>query len=235
MTQSVLALLHGVAPGLESAMLGSLGRAFERHGQGIRTASFTRGERPPRVGHGIRMVVVMGSLDSVLDPDLPWLDDELRYLGQAVDRGIPVLGVCFGAQLLAAILGGRVEHAAVPETGFVDVTSADPAGVPSGRWYAFHHDLIRPPCDAEVVATSAACVQAFRHGPHLGVQFHPEVTPQTLQAWQTGFFGRSGGVSAADSRLLAEHAATLDGADTDRRTDRIVQGFVRQARVLSAA
>ena len=235
MTQSVLALLHGVTPGRESAILGSLGRAFERHGHGIRVASFTGGERPPRVVRGTRMMVVMGSLDSVLDPEVAWLDEEVRYLGQVIDRGIPVLGVCFGAQLLAAILGGRVERAPVPEAGFVEVSSADPSRIPSGRWYAFHHDRIVPPCDSEVLATSTACVQAFRHGPHLGVQFHPEVTADTLQAWRTGFAGRTGGVSPVESRLLAAHAVELAGADMAGRADRIVRGFVRRARVLSAA
>ncbi|WOP18110.1 type 1 glutamine amidotransferase [Raineyella sp. LH-20] len=237
MTHSVLALVHGVTTGHETAHLGTLGPAFERRGLGVRIASFTAAEHPPRLDHGIRMLVVMGSLDSVLDRDVPWLDRESRYIAEAVGRGVPVLGVCFGAQLLSRILGGRVVRAERPETGLVPVESIDTEQIPGGRWYSFHHDQIIAPCDAQVLATSAECVQAFRHGPHLGVQFHPEVTPRTLDSWRDGFVGRAGGPGEEAGRLLVEHSreVTAEAPALARQAEQLVRGFVRHARLAAAA
>ncbi|WP_194793170.1 type 1 glutamine amidotransferase [Raineyella fluvialis] len=176
------------------------------------------------------MLVVMGSRDSSTDRSLPWLDDESRFVAAAIARGVPVMGICFGAQLLAGLTGGRVLPGAAMERGMVDVSSEQVDRVPAGPWYAHHRDEIVPPPEADVIATSAASVQAFGYGPHLGVQFHPEATEATLDVWRTSFSATAGAPTdddaewEADRRALQEHRIALAA-----RTGTLVRGFVRSA------
>ena len=124
----------------------------------------------------------MGSAHAAYDDELPWLAPELAYLRRAVDVGTPVLGICFGGQALARVLGGTVGRAPMPERGLTTVESLDPA-VPAGPWMEFHHDAFTLPPGATPLARSEAGLQAFAHGPHLGVQFHPEISPDVFAAW----------------------------------------------------
>lgn len=126
-------------------------------------------------------VVVLGASWSVNDPQ-PWISEEVAWL-QACER--PVLGICFGAQLLAAATGGAVEQSPVKEIGWVmvePVPGTRPAIEP-GPWLQFHGDRCVLPGAATVLATTEVCVQAFTVGPHLAVQFHPEVGAAQLRAW----------------------------------------------------
>ena len=95
---------------------------------------------------------------------------------------LPVLGICFGAQALSVALGGGRRRAAVPEIGWVEVASSC-GGVCPGPWFAWHDDVIDPPPGATVTASNAYGPQAYRHGRHVGVQFHPEVTPGIVAGW----------------------------------------------------
>jgi len=94
-----------------------------------------------------------------------------------------VLGICFGAQALAAALGGCVHKLARPEVGWVTVRSNDDERIPSGPWLAWHEDgFTLPPLGYEL-ASNAFGVQAFCHCRHLGVQFHPEVDAAIVSDW----------------------------------------------------
>lgn len=230
MRHSVLALLHGVDPGAEPAILGHLLGAFARCGHDVGTASFTD-HRPPRLHlDGLRMLVVMGSLDSSSDDTLPWLDAESRFVCGAISAGIPVLGICFGAQLLARLTGGRVIPDGATERGMVQVDSRDPGRVPSGQWYAHHRDATVPPPEAEILATSETAVQAFAYGPHLGVQFHPEATPATLDAWRTSFRGTHQTLDPGDPSWQSDRAVlAAQDRDLAARSTALVRGFVRGA------
>lgn len=111
-----------------------------------------------------------------------WVPGEIEALRGAIAAQVPVLGLCFGGQALALALGGGVHRMAKPEIGWVEVSSDDP-GVPAGRWVQYHYDLLEVPPGAQEVARSPAGPAAFRHGPHLGLQFHPEATPEQMNAW----------------------------------------------------
>ncbi len=150
-----------------------------------------RGEPFPGMDR-IGGVIVTGSLESVTEPK-PWMDRAGRWL-LGVARTTPVLGVCFGHQLLAHALGARVErHPGGPEVGSheVELTPAgrrDPlfAGLGSPLLVQEHHEdhVPEPPPGAEILASNDhSPVQAFAHGPNIrAVQFHPEFDAHRNQA-----------------------------------------------------
>ncbi|WP_210479858.1 type 1 glutamine amidotransferase [Naasia sp. SYSU D00948] len=132
-------------------------------------------------------VVVLGSEASAYDDSLDWLRSEKRFLRPLVERGVPVLGLCFGAQLLALLTGGQVRRAAQTVRGWTDVDADD--DVLAGRWLSWHGDEILAPPRAVVRARSATCLEAFRIGRHLGLQYHPEVTAGIVDGWSAQDFG----------------------------------------------
>lgn len=131
-----------------------------------------------------RAIVVLGSDASVIGGgSAPWVAGEVAWIRRAALAGVPVLGICFGAQVLAAALGGDVHRMPAPQVGWEAVPSIDIRALPSGPWLSWHEDAVTPPPGARVLARDEVCVQAFAAGPHLGVQFHPEVTPSIVEGW----------------------------------------------------
>ena len=133
---------------------------------------------------GFDGVVVTGSRSSVYW-DEAWIPPLVEYVKYAHERGVPVLGVCFGHQLLADALGGGVGDMGEYEIGYREVTqtaeSALLAGVPE-TFTAFttHSDaVVELPPDAELLAENDYGVHAFRVGDSYGVQFHPEYDTDT--------------------------------------------------------
>ncbi len=160
---------------------GFIGDAFEARGAALDVHLFPD-DGPLPAFDGVDHIVVLGAVSSVNDPD-PWIAAELSWLRAADQAGVPVLGICFGAQALSAALGGRVEAMGRLEIGWVLVDPADPDVIPAGPWLEFHHDRCLPPPSATVLARNEAGVQAFRIGRHLAVQFHPEVDGPQLKRW----------------------------------------------------
>jgi GMP synthase-like glutamine amidotransferase len=160
---------------------GLIGTAFETKGAELDVRLFPDGGPLPGAS-GVDHVVVLGAIPSLND-DLAWIAEELTWLRQMDRAGVPILGICFGAQALCAALGGRVERAPRKEIGWVMVDSADPDLVPPGPWLEFHGDRCILPRTARVLAANELCVQAFTIGRHLGVQFHPEIDGAQLKRW----------------------------------------------------
>ncbi len=136
----------------------------------------------PRPG-SFDLLVVMGSVASTTDHTVPWIPPERRLVAAVVDAGTAVLGVCFGGQLLAQVLGARVNRASRPERGWHRIDTDDPERVPTGPWLMWHQDQFTVPPGAVALARTDVCVQAFVLGPHTGVQFHPEVTAEIVGPW----------------------------------------------------
>jgi GMP synthase (glutamine-hydrolysing) len=123
----------------------------------------------------------------------PFLLPERDFLTSALAAGLPVLGICLGGQLLARALGARVEKAEAPETGFFPVhPTPEAAGDPlfscfrdGDRMFQWHEDTFELPAGATpLLVGDGVTRQTFRAGDRAwGVQFHPEVTPQLLEAW----------------------------------------------------
>jgi GMP synthase (glutamine-hydrolysing) len=149
------------------------------------------GDPLPAIGDLDGLVVMGGPMGANDDADHPNLPGERALLAAAVDRGIPVLGVCLGAQLLAAALGARVYRGPTLEVGLgeVEVVADDPVLGPTGSRLPamhWHHDTFDLPAGATWVARSAAYRhQAFRVGERAwGLQFHVEVDAALAAAWR---------------------------------------------------
>ena len=171
---------------------GALLEPLERAGSVQRWDTFTHPARPDL--DGIDAIV---SLGGTAHPDQdhaePWLAAELDLLEEALDVGIPVLGVCLGGQLLARVAGGRIAKVETPEVArFADIgllpDAADDllfAGLPrpffgfEWHWYGFE-----APPGATLLARNASTQQAFRfQNRDWGLQLHIEVTAATLAEW----------------------------------------------------
>jgi len=138
---------------------------------------------PPRAGD-YGWLATLGSEHTPGAPSAPpWVEAEVEFLRRGLELEIPVLGLCFGGQTLAVAAGGSVAPSVPPEVGWMEVETSDPALVPRGPWLHYHYDLLCPPPGAAVVAWSPAGPAAFVLGPSLGVQFHPESTPEIAAEW----------------------------------------------------
>jgi GMP synthase-like glutamine amidotransferase len=175
-----------VVANAEDADPGFVGDRLEQHGYVLRTVLRDAGETPTSIALAGEpdLILLLGSEWSVWAPvDPVALDAECELVRSAREVGVPVLGLCYGAQLLAHAFGGSVSLAPKPEIGFVDVDTSDGELVPAGPWTAFHLDVLQPPPDATVIARNACGIQAFVLPGVLGVQFHPEVRPAVLEDW----------------------------------------------------
>jgi GMP synthase-like glutamine amidotransferase len=137
-------------------------------------------DRDPR---DYELIVSLGSEHAAYDDTMPWLDRERRLLAEAAAADVALLGICFGSQLLARALGGEAMRAARAEIGWVTIDTQEPSLIDAGPWMQWHYDTFTLPAGAALLADSPAGPQAFRLGRSLGVQFHPEVTPEIVAWW----------------------------------------------------
>lgn len=210
----------GDAPaGLISTWLGE--RGIEER---VRRVSGDGGRLPdPR---DYELIVPLGSEAAAYDDAVPWLADQLTMLRQAVEADVPVLGICFGSQLLARALGGEAMRNAAPEIGWVRIDSDDPDLIGEGPWMEWHYDTFTAPPGARLIARSAAGPQAYTIGRSLGVQFHPEVTVGIVADWVADGVDQLARAGLDPERLLAE-TRELDAGNRERAW-RLLDAFVER-------
>jgi GMP synthase-like glutamine amidotransferase len=173
---------------------------------------------------GIDLVLVLGSDWSVYgEPNRTEVDGEVALVREAHERGTPTFGICFGAQVLAAALGGTVRRSAVLELGWCTVESLDGA-VPPGPWMQWHQDTFDVPSGVELLARSPAGPQAIRAVRSFAVQFHPEVDVAIVESWIEADAGRDLGRAGVDpAELLA--ATRRHVLEAEARTRALVHWF----------
>jgi|SRR5579862_623010 len=166
------------------------------------------------------LVVVLGGPIGVYEADVyPFITNEIAAVAARLRADRPTLGICLGAQMMAAALGARVAPGPVKEIGWAPVTLSD-AGkasalaplrdIPVLHWHGDNCDL---PAGCERLASTAPCqVQAFSRTPaQLALQFHIEVEPARVERWLIGHtveLGKAG----IDPRTLREQAKTYGAA-----------------------
>ncbi len=162
-----------------------------------------------------------------------WLLPELEKLKQAHNDGIPILGICFGGQLMARALGGSVARAPKAEVGWYEIESNDTTLIPTGPWFTYHWDRWMTPKGATEIAKTEGANQAFVMGRTLALQFHQEVDPEVLEAW-LAMEGGCAEVEAegVDVEQLRSQTKSIQPA-SDKRTYDLVDTFLRRVATAS--
>lgn len=210
---------------------GFLGERANSHGVELVVARRDPNGCPPALS-AYDMVFSLGSKWSVMAAgSTPWIAREIDLVRTAVAQDVPVLGVCFGAQVLAAALGGAVRAAPRPEFGWIRIQSLDEFVVAEGPWFAWHYDVVDLPDRARLLARNSCGVQAFQAGRSMGVQFHPEVTAAILGRWLGDLDGEPAAADVDVSELQSASAASLPAARGNAHT--LFDQFLRLARTPS--
>jgi len=177
MTGRLLVIEHGAY-----APAGLLGDWAADRALAVHTIALHAGEPLPADISGYAAAVSLGSGRAAYDDTVPWLAAELSFLDRLLAADVPVLGICFGAQALARVLGARLYRLSAPEIGWARVTVRCPA-LPEGPWLSWHYDGFDLPSGAVELGANEVSLQAFSLGPHTGVQFHPEATQPIARSW----------------------------------------------------
>lgn len=171
------------------------------------------------------LIVSLGSEFAAFDDSKPFVPREARLMERAVDADVPILGLCFGGQLLARVLGGE-GFRATAEIGWLPVRSSRPDLVPEGPWFQWHFDSFTVPEGTKLIAESDAGPQAFVAGRSLGLQFHPEVTVEIMDEWVRVYRHELDAEGVDPDALLEE---TRRRAEASRAMAwRLFEGFVEE-------
>ncbi|HEY1076674.1 MAG TPA: type 1 glutamine amidotransferase [Fontimonas sp.] len=213
--------------------LGCIAPALIACGHDLQVTPWFAGAKAPALGDYDALIVMGGPMNVDEFEQHPWLRDERAAVRAAIDAGKPVLGICLGAQLIAASLGARVTRNAHVEIGWFDVYRPPQAvqgsllaGFPE-RFPAFHWhgDTFALPPGADLLLSSEACAhQAFQIGPRvLGLQFHLEVTAANARDMYVG-------ETMQCSQYVQEPAAVLAQLDhfagSNRRMQRLLDNWL---------
>ena len=172
------------------------------------------------------LIVSLGSEFPAYDQSIRWIEHEADLFQDAYEADVPNLGLCFGGQLLARVLGGRVFPAEREEIGWLPVRSRAPDLVPEGPWFQWHFDAFTSPPGSQVLATTDVGDQAYIVGKSLGLQFHPEVTPEIMDSWVRAYAHELEEHGVDPEALLHE---THERRDTTRATAwKLFDAFLEQ-------
>lgn len=206
---------------------GLIGEAFEARGYEIDLVMMDERSASPSL-EGYERLVILGSKCAVYDHEVEaaWFHRELKLIAEADARGLPILGICFGAQALCRHFGGVVSRAADGEVGWFEIDVVDGVELSRGPWFEFHFDACELPRSAELWATSPRAVQAFAIGAHVGVQFHPEIDEAQLKEWLASDEGETRKLGLDVATLLEETARETPAARI--RAQELVDLFLRR-------
>lgn len=155
-----------------------------------------------------------------------WLQPELAWVKAAVESGTPVLGICFGGQLIARAMGGSVTRAPHNEIGWANVWSDRPELVSEGPWFQFHYDRWEMPAEGVEIARNPYAPQAFLINNALALQFHPEVTAASLKGWLDWGGDTQVEKDGQDGAVMLGQTAAYEAAARQRTFD-LIDAFLR--------
>lgn len=145
-----------------------------------------------------------------------WLTPEIELCRNLVQSNKPVLGICFGGQLMARALGGTVAPGQHPEIGWTYIWSDDQTLVSNGPWFQFHYDQFTVPPGATEIARNPVAPQAFSINRSLGVQFHPELDSSALKGWLDEGGWPSVEKDHQDGQIMLAQTVAEDAAGQER-------------------
>ena len=174
-----------------------------------------------------QLLVSLGSEHAAYDDSLALVQRGKRLFTRAIECDVPVLGLCFGGQLVARVLGAEVFRAKEAEIGWLPVRSLDPEFVGSGPWLQWHSDTFSLPPQARLLADSTVGPQVFSQGRSLGVQFHPEVTPEIIEVWVRVYRHELDAEGVDPDQLLVETKQLA--AEVQATARRLLDHFVQDA------
>jgi GMP synthase-like glutamine amidotransferase len=197
----------------EPTPAGLLGDWLERRNAEVDVLRIDLEERVPDARQ-YDLIALLGSELPAFDDSVTFIPRESGLIREAMTADVPMLGLCFGGQLMARALGGRSFRAARSEIGWFRVQSKDPRLIPGGPWFEWHHDSFTVPPGARLIAETEVGPQAYVIGRSLGLQFHPEVTPEIVEGWVRAY-----------REELHENSLDLDGMleETTRRAPAVSQ------------
>lgn len=160
-------------------------------------------------------VCALGADDSTNQSEPAWIPREIEFLREAVDAGVPALGICFGGQALARALGARVGPAPRRCAGWYEVRPEPGTDLLTpGPWVHFNREHFEVPEGATKLGAGPNGPAGYVLGPHMGLQLHPEATPEILEGWVSR---EEGDLAAAGFDPEAIRADTRRYADAARR------------------
>ncbi|OLC26345.1 MAG: hypothetical protein AUG06_12310 [Actinobacteria bacterium 13_1_20CM_2_65_11] len=212
---------------------GFLGEWLDEHGADVDILRIDREQTIPDP-RDYQLIASLGSEFAAFDDSVPFIPRETELIKQAAEHDVPVLGLCFGGQLLARVLGGNSFRAERSEIGWLPVRTKDPDLIPEGPWFQWHFDSFTLPPGAKLLADTEVGPQAYVVGRSLGLQFHPEVTPQIMDSWVRAYRHELDGDGVDPDALLEE--TNRRAPDVRRRSMRLFDRFLEKiARVGSGA
>jgi GMP synthase-like glutamine amidotransferase len=204
--------------GLVGARLGEVGFSFERNEREY--------PREWKSLAGVDLLLLLGSEWSVY-----WEENEKEVAAEAdlvttaMQRGVPIFGICYGAQLIAHALGGTVTRSHTPEVGWHVVSSTAYPDLLSGTWLQWHYDVFTLPSSLQSVAVNDVGPQAMLGRRVFATQFHPEATLDIITRWSTG----AGAVELSKLGIDAKHLCEMSVDQVASRapaTARLVDWFL---------
>ncbi|MDA8197493.1 MAG: aminotransferase [Actinomycetota bacterium] len=170
------------------------------------------------------IVIYLGAPWAVYDESLPWVNKEISMIRQSQELNQPILGICFGGQLLAKANGANVRASLAKEIGWHYVTSTDESIIPSGPYFQWHGDCFDTPRGALELAFNGAANQAFSIERSLALQFHPEVELEALTKWvDNGGREEAEAIGIDLERVVAQTILTLE--ESRLRSHQLVRNF----------
>lgn len=204
--------------GLVGARLGEVGFSFERNEREY--------PREWKSLAGVDLLLLLGSEWSVY-----WEENEKEVAAEAdlvttaMQRGVPIFGICYGAQLIAHALGGTVTRSHTPEVGWHVVSSTAYPDLLAGTWLQWHYDVFTLPSSLQSVAANDVGPQAMLGRRVFATQFHPEATLDIITRWSTG----AGAVELSKLGIDAKHLCEMSVDQVASRapaTARLVDWFL---------
>lgn len=216
--------------------LGLFAEVAEGHA-GFRYVRPFEGEPIPHSLAGWDNLIILGGPMAVYEPEKnPYLEDELRLIGEAIRKDFPTLGICLGSQLIASAGGAAVYAGSRREAGWGEVELTEAAGkdplfaelsspLPV---FQLHGDTFELPEGAvRLAANDLYANQAFRLGNNVyGLQFHVEVTNGLVQKWAAFYDEYISGADISPDSLLEDLTPRIDSMRP--AASRIIREFLRK-------